>query len=55
MKKKGIIILYSVSLILLLMACLLGSEKRGLPLPIILLIVCATVGVRILLEKKDKQ
>ena len=55
MKKKGIIILYSVSLILLLMACLIGGEKRGLPLPIILLIVCATVGVRIILEKKDKQ
>ena len=55
MKKKGIIILYSVSLILLLMACLIGSEKRGLPLPIILLIVCATAGVRILLEKKDNR
>ena len=55
MKKKEIIILYSVSLILVLIACLIGSDKRGLSLPIILLIVCATVGVRILLEKKDKQ
>ncbi len=55
MKKKAIIILYSVSLILLLMAVLIGSEKRGLSIPIILLIVCATIGVRILLEKKDRQ
>lgn len=55
MKKKEIIILYPVSLILVLIACLIGSDKRGLSLPIILLIVCATVGVRILLEKKDKQ
>ena len=55
MKKKAIIILYSVSLIFVLIACLIGNEKRGLSLPIILLILCATVGVRIQLEKIDKQ
>ena len=55
MKKRAIIILYSVSLILLLMAVLIGSEKRSFSIPIILLIVCATIGVRILLEKKVKQ
>ena len=55
MKKRAIIILYSVSLILLLIAILIGSEKRGLSIPIMLLIVCATIGVRILLEKKVKQ
>jgi hypothetical protein len=55
MKKRAIIIVYSVSLILLLIAILIGSEKRGLSIPIMLLIVCATIGVRILLEKKGKQ
>lgn len=55
MKKRAIIVLYSVSLILLLMAILIGSEKRSISIPIILLIVCATIGVRLLLEKKDKQ
>ena len=55
MKKRAIIFLYSVSLVLVLMALLIGGEKRDISFPIILLIVCATVGVRILLEKKDKQ
>lgn len=54
MKKKAIVVLYLFSLILLLMALLIGSEKRSLSVPIMLLIVCATIGVRILLEKKEK-
>ena len=54
MKKRAIIILYSVSLLFLLMALLIGNERRSLSIPIILLIVCATIGVRILLEKKEK-
>lgn len=55
MKKRAIIIIFSVSLIFLLMAILIGSEKRSLSIPILLLIVCATIGVRILLERIDKQ
>ena len=55
MNKRAIIILYSVSLILLLIAILIGGEKRSISIPIMLLIVCGTIGVRKLLEKKDKQ
>ncbi len=42
-------------MILLLMVLLIGNENRILPIPIIILIVGATIGVRMLLKNQDDQ